>query len=418
MKLVYSVCCGVDVHKKTLVATIVKTDKNNVSTYLQRSFSTLNSDIHCFHQWLKENNCYHICMESTGKYWIPIFNVLESDMNIILTHPKYVKAIKGKKTDKKDSKWIADLFKFDMVKNSFIPPKPIRELREIARYRFKLICMRSSEKNRIQNAMTVSNIGIDKVLSDPFGKTASQIIDYLLQNQKFNPDECRKLIKGKAKHKSTDIISSIEGYTINSDQHFKLSTARAHLTYLDELICDAEVELFARTQPHYDLVKRLSKLPGFSELSSSLILAEIGTDMNVFESSKHLVSWAGLAPANNESAGKKKSVRISKGGQYLKPLLIQCALSAIKSKKEPYFAIKYNRIKKRRGHKKAIIAIARMLLTCIYHMIKTGNEFNPIDYQELNNPKPQPKQVELNVETALQYLASQGIDISVLTPAK
>lgn len=266
--------------------------------------------------------------------------------------------------------------------------------------------------------MTVSNIGIDKVLSDPFGKTASQIIDYLLQNQKFNPDECRKLIKGKAKNKSTDIISSIEGYTINSDQHFKLSTARAHLTYLDELICDAEVELFARTQPHYDLVKRLSKLPGFSELSSSLILAEIGTDMNVFESSKHLVSWAGLAPANNESAGKKKSVRISKAGQYLKPLLIQCALSAIKSKKEPYFAIKYNRIKKRRGHKKAIIAIARMLLTCIYHMIKTGNEFNPIDYQELNNPKPQPKQVELNVETALQYLASQGIDISVLTPAK
>ena len=414
MKLVYSVCCGVDVHKKSIVATIVKTDKNNVSTYLQKTFSTLNYDLYCFHDWLKENNCYHVCMESTGKYWIPIFNVLESTMHVILTHPKYVKAIKGKKTDKKDSKWIADLFKFDMVKNSFIPPKETRELREIARYRFKLVCMRSSEKNRIQNAMTVSNIGIANVLTDPFGVTATQIIDYLLTSPNFDANDCKKLIKGQAKKKSTEIIASIEGYSLGTDQRFKMTTAKAHLDYLDQVICDSEVELYARIQPHMDLVKRLSKLPGFSELSSSLILAEIGMDMSVFESSKHLTSWAGLTPGNNESAGKKKSVRITHGGQYLKPLLVQCALAAVKSKKEPYFAIKYNRIKKRRGHKKAIIAIARMLLTCIYHMIKTGTDFNPIDYKELSNPKPQPKKVELSVETALQYLTSQGIDVSAL----
>lgn len=414
MKLVYSVCCGVDVHKKSIVATIVTTDKSNVSTYLQKTFSTLNYDLYCFHNWLKENNCYHVCMESTGKYWIPIFNVLESDMHVILTHPQYVKAIKGKKTDKKDSKWIADLFKFDRVKNSFIPPKETRELREIARYRFKLVCMRSSEKNRIQNAMTVSNIGIANVLTDPFGVTATQIIDYLLTSQNFDANDCKKLIKGQAKKKSAEIIASIEGYSLGTDQRFKMTTAKAHLNYLDQVICDSEVELYARIQPHTDIVKRLAKLPGFTELSSSLILAEIGMDMNVFESSKHLTSWAGLTPGNNESAGKKKSVRITHAGQYLKPLLVQCALAAVKSKKEPYFAIKYTRIKKRRGHKKAIIAIARMLLTCIYHMIKTGTDFNPIDYKELTNPKPQPKKVELSVETALQYLTSQGIDISAL----
>lgn len=155
MKLKYSICCGLDVHKNVIVATIVTTNKDGISEYLQKSFSTINSDIQRFHNWLIENNCYHVCMESTGKYWIPIFNYLENDIDICLTHPKYVKAIKGKKTDKKDSKWIADLYKFDLVRCSFIPPKDFRQLRELARYRFKLVCMKSSEKNRIQNCMTI-----------------------------------------------------------------------------------------------------------------------------------------------------------------------------------------------------------------------------------------------------------------------
>ncbi len=168
MKLKYSICCGLDVHKNVIVATIVTTNKDGISEYLQKSFSTINSDIQRFHNWLIENNCYHVCMESTGKYWIPIFNYLENDIDVCLTHPKYVKAIKGKKTDKKDSKWIADLYKFDLVRCSFIPPKDFRQLRELSRYRFKLVCMKSSEKNRIQNCMTISNVGIASVLSDPF----------------------------------------------------------------------------------------------------------------------------------------------------------------------------------------------------------------------------------------------------------
>lgn len=415
MKLVYPVCCGVDVHKKTIVATIVTTDHNNVSTYIQKSFSTFNYDLQNFHDWLIQHNCYHVCMESTGKYWIPIFNLLESDMHVVLTHPKYIKAIKGKKTDKKDSKWIADLFKFDLVRNSFIPPKEIRDLREISRYRFKLICMRSSERNRIQNSMTVSNIGLANVVSDPFGVTATNILDYLLSCSSFNPKECEKLIQKRAKNKSADIIKSIEGYTLHADQQFKISKAKSHHEYLNQLICDSEVELYARVQPYDKIIERISKLPGFNKLSAMLVISEIGIDMNVFESSKNLTSWAGLTPANNESAGKKKSVRISHAGQYLKPLLVQCALSAVKSKHEPYFAIKYNRIKKRRGHKKAIITIARMILTCIYHMIKTGQDFNPIDYKELTNPKPPSQKVELTVETALQFLSSKGLDISSLT---
>lgn len=416
MKLKYSICCGLDVHKNVIVATIVKTNSSGISEYIQKSFSTINSDIQKFHDWLVENNCYYVCMESTGKYWIPIFNYLEKDINVCLTHPKYVKAIKGKKTDKKDSKWIADLYKFDLVRCSFIPPKDFRQLREIARYRFKLVCMKSSEKNRIQNCMTVSNIGIASILSDPFSKTATQIISYLLENTSETIDDkaVRKLIKKRATAKSDEIIEAIKGYNIETDQAKKLELARAHLDYLDNMVTQTEVELYVRIQPYYEYVALVSTITGITELSATIILAEIGVNMDIFEDAKHLCSWCGLSPANNESANKKKSVRIAKAGAYLKPLMVQCALAAIKSKQEPYFSIKYNRIRKRRGHKKAIIAIARMMMVCIYHIISEKKPFSPSDYEDLMNPKPFQNKVVLNDESVFAYLEAQGYDTSLL----
>lgn len=416
MRLVYPICCGLDVHKNVIVATIVTTDKNGISEYQQKSFSTINSDIQKFHDWLIKNDCYHVCMESTGKYWIPIFNYLENDIDVCLTHPKYVKAIKGKKTDKKDSKWIADLYKFDLVRCSFIPPKDFRQLRELARYRFKLVCMKSSEKNRIQNCMTVSNIGIASVLSDPFGKTATEIISYLLENTAETIDDksVRKLIKKKANAKSEEIIAAIKGYNIETDQAKKFELARAHLDYLDDMITQTEVELYVRIKPYYEFVECISSLPGVTELSATIILAEIGVDMTIFDDAKHLCSWCGLSPSNNESAGKKKSVRIAKAGAYLKPMMVQCALAAIKSKKQPYFAIKYGRIKKRRGHKKAIIAIARMIMVCIYHMVSEKQPFNPTDYEELMDPHYNQQRVVLNDSNVFAYLEAQGYDTSLL----
>lgn len=312
MKLAFPICCGADIHKNFIVATIVTTNKNGISEYLQKSFSTINSDIIRFHDWLIEHGCKHVCMESTGKYWIPIFNYLESDIHVCITHPKYVKAIKGKKTDKKDSKWIADLYKFDLVRSSFIPPKDFRQLREIARYRFKLVCMKSSEKNRIQNCMTVSNIGLASVVSDPFGKTATEIISYLLKHTAETIDDkaVRKLIKKGTKASSDEIIDAIKGYRIETDQAKKLELARGHLNFLDGMISQTEIELYVRIKPYYAFVEYISTLPGLTELSSTIILAEIGVDMTVFEDDKHLCSWCGLTPANNESANKKKSVRI------------------------------------------------------------------------------------------------------------
>ena len=416
MRLVYPICCGLDVHKNVIVATIVTTDKNGISEYNQKSFSTINSDIQKFHDWLIENDCYHVCMESTGKYWIPIFNYLENDIEVCLTHPKYVKAIKGKKTDKKDSKWIADLYKFDLVRCSFIPPKDFRQLRELARYRFKLVCMKSSEKNRIQNCMTISNIGIASILSDPFGKTATEIMTYLLSNTAGTIDDkaIRKLIKKGATAKSNEIIEAIKGYNIETDQAKKLELARGHLDYLDDMITQTEVELYIRIKPYYEFVEYISSLPGITEISAAIILAEIGVNMSIFDDAKHLCSWCGLSPSNNESAGKKKSVRIAKAGAYLKPMMVQCALAAIKSKKQPYFAIKYGRIKKRRGHKKAIIAIARMMMVCIYHIVSEKQLFNPIDYEELMDPQYSTPKVVLNDTNVFAYLEAQGYDTSLL----
>jgi hypothetical protein len=263
--------------------------------------------------------------------------------------------------------------------------------------------------------MTVSNIALANVLSDPFGKTATNIMQYVLSSSVFNEEHCKTLIQKSAKKKTKLIMEAVNGCNIEPDQRFKMNEAKAHMDYLDMAILKTEAELYTRMQPRYGSILNLSTIPGVSELSAALILSETGFDMQVFESAKHLTSWAGLAPTNNESAGKKKSVRISKAGRFIKPLLIQCALAAIKDKKEPYFAIKYQRIQRRRGHKKAIIAVARMMLTCIYSMMSTGEVFNPSDYEETKSPKHQ-KQY-LTDETAIAYLAAQGYDVSGLKKA-
>lgn len=354
VRIVRPIRCGMDVHNNNIVATIGITDKKSrITEYIQETFSTFNSDLFRLKKFLIVHKCFDACMESTGKYWIPIFNILEGEIHIYLTHPKYVKAIKGKKTDKKDSKWICDLFKHDLIKFSFIPPKEIRALREIARYRFKLVNMRSSERNRYQNCMTVSNIGIASVLSDPFGKSAQAVMKEVLQSDIISDDKILKCVHSNCKNKDK-ILDSIKNCNIETDQRFKMSESMNHMEELQQHIDHCEIEMIKRAASMFDQFMHITQIPGISTLSAILMISEIGVDMRQFESDKQLVCWAGLAPANNESANKKKSVRISKAGQYLKLLLVQCALAAIKDK-ESYFGIKYAHIKRRRGHKKAII---------------------------------------------------------------
>jgi len=383
LKIVFPICCGIDVHKTFVVATIAATDRKNITAYKTKRFSTFTTDLRSLALWLSDNQCVDVCMESTGKYWIPVYNILEPSCRITLAHPKYVKAIRGKKTDKKDSIWIADLHKHGLVPGSFIPPADIREIRDLLRYRSKLVSFVSSEKNRVQDSLTVSNIMLASVVSDTFGKSSSAILRHLLKHPDDQDFDFRPLLHGSMLKKQDEIALAIDG-TINEVQANKIALCLRHMDSIKSYIAQIEATAMRLAAPYSAAMELIRSVPGISQLAALIIVSEIGADMSVFHSSKHLCSWAGLAPCNDQSAGKKKSVRISRAGAYIKPLLVQCANAAIKDKSFPHYRARYEAIKLRRGHKRAIIAIARMMLTAIYCMLSTGELFNPALYEKAN----------------------------------
>ena len=412
VKVVYQTCCGVDVHKSFLVATIIKTTSGVQPSYQKKRFSTFNNSILEFKKWLLDNSCRDVCMESTGKYWVPVFNLLEDELNVTIANPKWVKAVKGNKDDTKDSKWIGDLFRLGLVPGSYIPCKPIRILREFTRYRYKLTSCRSSEKNRFQNALTVCNVALDSVVSDIFGKSATSVIDYLLKqsDNSINHEEISSRLLRSLKKKSESVIESIEGYQMTDAQKYRMRLVHAHMDYITSTLADIDSMIDSLVEPYENAVQLLCTIPGIDRSSAIMIISEIGTDMTQFSNSKRLCCWAGLTPGNNESAGKKKSVRITRAGVYLKPALVQVAHAAVKSNKSPYYKAKYERIMKRRGKKRAIIAVARMILTAVYHMLSTGEAWNPTDLYKIDMPEPlKNKQKEKAVKQAMKLLIAEGI---------
>ena len=412
VKVVYQTCCGVDVHKSFLVATIIKTTSGVQPSYQKKRFSTFNNSILEFKKWLLDNSCHDICMESTGKYWFPVLNLLEDEINVTIANPKWVKAVKGNKDDTKDSKWIGDLFRLGLVPGSYIPCKPIRILREFTRYRYKLTSCKSSEKNRFQNALTVCNVALDSVVSDIFGKSATSVIDYLLKqsDNSINHEEISSRLLRSLKKKSESVIESIEGYQMTDAQKYRMRLVHAHIDYITSTISDIDSMIDSLVEPYENAVQLLCTIPGVDRSSAITIISEIGTDMTQFSNSKRLCCWAGLTPGNNESAGKKKSVRITRAGVYLKPALVQAAHAAVKSNKSPYYKAKYERIAKRRGKKRAIIAVARMLLTAVYHMLSTGEIWNPTDLYKIDMPEPlKNKQKEKAVKQAMKLLIAEGL---------
>jgi len=406
LKIVYPICCGMDIHKSFVVACIASTNSQGVTSYKSHRFSTFTKGLRELSQWLLQNSCRDVCMESTGKYWIPIYNILESTCKIVLAHPKYVKAIRGKKTDKKDAKWIADIFKHDLVSGSFIPPADIRQLRDLMRYHFKLTNYTTGEKNRAQNCLTVSNLKLDDVFTDVFGKAASALTERLLQNNE--PFDVTPYLTKNHKASVEEIQMAVDG-ALCPEQAEKLRIIRSHMDSLNLAKLNLESLILSVAEKFLPQLNLVSTVPGVKSLSAVAIIGEIGVDMSVFPTSKHLCSWAGLTPQNNESAGKKKTTRITRAGAYIKPLLVQCANAAIASKKFPEVRNRYLAIKKRRGHKKAIIAIARMLVTAIYNILKKNEPYNSDLYRQSDRP---PAHREVTVDEAVYILQRQGYLIS------
>ena len=409
MDIVYPICCGIDVHKTFFVATIITTH-GITPKYQKRRFSTFNKQILAFKAWLLENNCRDVCMESTGKYWVPVYNLLEDSINVTIANPKWVKAVKGNKDDTKDSKWIADLFRIGLVRGSFIPSKDVRILREYTRYRFKLVSCKASEKNRYQNVFTVCNVALDAVVSDMFGKSASSITDYITNSDTFDPAHCISLLRGSLKNKADEVVESIDGFQMAAPQKRRAQMVKEHYDFLQNQIDKIDAALDVLVSPFEPAIGLLSTIPGIRRQSAIALISEIGTDMTQFDSSKRLCRWAGLTPGNNESAGKKKSVRITRAGVYLKPALVEIAHAAVKSKTAPYYRIKYERIAKRRGKKRAIIAIARMILTAVFRMFSTGEVWNPSDLGRYDMPAHMRDiQLHTDLNRAANLLAKHGV---------
>lgn len=410
MEIVYPRACGVDVHKSFIVAVICISESIKPK-YIKKRFSTFNNQLIQFREWLIENNCQNVCMESTGKYYIPVYNALESHIsNVVVANPKWVKAIKGEKDDNKDAKWIADLFKFGIVRSSYIPEKDIRILREFTRYQYKLVNIRSSEKNRFQNALTVGNCKLDLVFSDVFGKSASSIVDTILSDEPYTSEDILSKVHRGCKASSQDILSDVEGTDLNHDQKARIRIVQKHMDYLDSLLDEVQQHIDLMVKSYENYIQLLMTIPGISRKSAIIIISELGIDVSQWSSARKLAAWAGLAPGCNESAGKKKSVKISKAGIYLKPCLVQVAHAAVKDKECSYYAEKFSRISKRRGKKRAIIAIARKILVAIYHILKTGELFNPSDMSDVETTKEQRvAYITNNFRNAFNQLSRTGL---------
>ena len=307
-----------------------------------------------------------------------------------------------------------------MVRGSYIPSKEIRILREFTRYKYKLTCLRSGEMNRYHNCLTIGNLAVDHVFSDIFGKGSQAIIDYILStcDEDFNDDYCLSLLPKKGKRKSTneEILNAVKNSNFTTAQKTRISIVKEHLDYITNSISKLESEIDSLVEPYNVYINSLCEIPGMDRKSAIITISEISCDMSHFDTQRRLCSWAGLTPTNNQSAGKKKSVKISRAGVYLKPYLVQVAHAAVKDKTNPYYAKKFERIAKRRGKKRAIIAIARMILIAIYHIIKTGEVWNPSDLQTVEMPTDvKIKLAKSDLQRAIKTLISNGISIEDIT---
>lgn len=398
-------CCGLDVHKTWIYGCIGITDANGRTEYKQARFTSFKRGLQELADWLAKFSCTEVCMESSGKYWIPVFNVLEQSCSVVLAHPKYTKPRKGNKTDRKDAKWICDLFMCDLIKPSFIPPADIRELRDLMRYRVKLTNMASSEKSRALNCLTVSNLKLDDVFTDVFGKSSRSIIQQILDHPGETFDVAPFVNKG-CKHPLEEIQAAVDG-AISEEQAAKLRECLAHIDELHAHMENIEKQILRLAAPYSIQLDLIRTVPGFSAnpMTAIALLAEIGINMSVFPTAKHLVSWAGCCPCNDKSSKTIKSTRISKAGSNLKPLLVQVANAVVRSDKYPECKERYRRIKAHRGHKKAIIAICKMLLTAIWHILSSGEPYTREGYLD---ECPDFEEKVLTTKQALNLLKSRG----------
>lgn len=398
MDKVYERCCGIDVHKKVVVACLRTGRKKEV-----REYGTTTRELLNLTDWLLESECQMIAMESTASYWKPLYNVFESNgLPAMVVNASHMKAVPGRKTDVKDAEWIADLLQHGLLKSSFIPDKAQRELRELVSYRRSLVGEKTRELNRLQKMLEGGNIKLSGTVSDINGKSARNILNALVKGENITPERLSSLVVGRLKASPSQLMEDLQGI-LSPLQRKMLSVVLIHIDELDKHIAELDDEIDNNMRSDYQsCIELVDSVTGIGPDSAKVILSVIGTDMSRFPSDAHLSSWAGSSPGNNESAGKRRSGRTTKGNKLLKTTMIQFAHSAVMVKSS-YFCAQFQRISARRGRKRAYVAVAHSMLIAVYHMLKNGQVFSDLgaDYYNQFNK-------ERKINACLRKLQSLG----------
>jgi transposase len=374
--------CGLDVHQATVVACLLIVLKNGRVQKQVRTFGTTTRELMGLREWLLSESCTHVAMESTGVYWKPIYAILEGAFEIVVANAQHVKKVPGRKTDVKDAEWIADLLCHGLLRPSFVPPSPIRELRDLTRYRRKLVESRTAERNRLLKLLETANIKLASVATDVFGVSGLLMLHALVEG-KATAQEMAELAKKQLRKKIPELELALEG-KVEEHHRFLLRVQLRRLRTVEEDLGILEQRIREKLKPYAAQFTLLQEIPGIDETLAAAIIAELGVDMGVFESVSQLSSWAGVCPGNNESAGKRRSSRIPKGNVYLKTALVEAANSAAKAK-GTYLRDKFYRLKARRGYKRAAVAVAHKILVAIYHMLSHQVCYNELGDVYLDN---------------------------------
>jgi transposase len=405
MEVLHECCCGLDVHAKTVVACLSKKGRKEI-----RTFSTMTDELLKLADWLTSTGCTHVALESTGVYWKPVFNILEGVLTVLLVNARHIKAVPGRKTDVRDCEWLADLLRHGLLKASFIPPLEMRELRELTRYRQTLVTEHTAVANRLQKLLESANIKLGQVASDVLGLSGRLMLRALAEGEQ-DAAKLAELAQGKLKSKKAELRRALEG-RLTQAQRWVLAEFLARLDELEAALTRVETRIREEVANCSDpfvqeAVELLDSIPGVGERTAQTIIAEIGVDMGRFPSAKHLASWAGVCPGNNESAGKRKSGQTTKGSQSLRTALVEAAWAATRTK-GTYLRARYQRLVKRMPKKKALVAVAHTMLVIVYHLLSRR-----VVYAELGSDYVDRQQVERQRRRLVERLEALGVKVTI-----
>jgi transposase len=382
MEAIVERCCGLDVHQASVVACLLVGSPDRKPRKEVRTFGTMTADLIRMRDWLQAEGCTHVGMESTGVYWMPVYTVLEGQFDLIVGNATHIKQVPGRKTDVKDSEWLAELLRHGLIRRSFVPPKPLRELRELLRYRRKLIESVTSERNRMLKLLETANIKLATVAADVFGVSGRRMLRALVEGQQA-PAQMAELAKGKLRKKLAELARALDG-RVEEHHRFLLAMQLERLEQVETTIAQLDERIDQKLVPYAKEHALLTQIPGVDRVGAAVLIAELGIDMSVFPSVRHAAAWAGVCPGNNESAGKRKAQLSRKGNIHLTTALVQAAVAASRTK-GTYLKEKYWRLKARRGPMRAALAIAHKILIAAYHMLSRGVGYHDLGSAHLDH---------------------------------